>query len=283
MLNFIKFDISKLFKMKSFWFTLFLMGAVTFGLMMLESSQFSTSYEEYKEQQTARNEENRKEGLPVFDIMPEEEFNKTNEDIKNSMTISSNINGIAYLAILAGYIFFAVFVGNDFSSGYLKNMLSIKGAKWKWITSKIFVAIVFAIATFIVGALVGVAGELKSGQFLQPIDFGNLGIFLGLHILMMIIIMLLNVALILLFQNKGTVTVISTLMGMGLHVQLLSKFGELLNFNIVEKLYSSKYQAMGLVFDGQLTSALITGLITFAILYLFNRWYVYRIDFKFEH
>lgn len=283
MLNFIKFDICKLFKMKSFWFTLFLMGAVTFGLMMLESSQLNISYEEYKEHQISVNEDSKKEGLPVFDIMPEEEYNKTNEDIKNSMTISSNINSIAYLAILAGYIFFAAFVGNDFSSGYLKNMLSIKGAKWKWITSKIFIAIAFAIATFIVGALVGVASELKAGQLLQPLNLGNLAIFLGLHILMMVIIMLLNISLILLFQNKGTVTVISTLIGMGLHVQLLSKLGDLLNFNIVEKLYSSKYQAMGLVFDGQLTNALISGIITVAILYLFNRWYVYRIDFKFEH
>lgn len=283
MLNFIKFDISKLLKMKSFWFTLFLMGSLIFALMMLESSELNTSYEDYKKQQIATNEESKKNNLPTFDIKPEEEYNNMNAKIKESMTISSNIPSVAYLAIMAGYIFFAIFVGNDFTSGYLKNMLSIKGAKWKWVTSKIFVAIAFALATFIVGVIVGIASEIRADQFLQPINFAKLAIFFGLHSLMMIIIMMLNVGLMLLIQSKGAVTVISTLMGMGLHVQLLGKLGEVLNFNIIEKLYSSKYQAMGLAFEGQLTNALIAGAITFAILYLFNRFYVYRIDFKFEH
>ncbi|MBG9979730.1 hypothetical protein HZY91_01630 [Facklamia sp. DSM 111018] len=285
MLNFIKFDLRKMFRMKGFWLSVLFFIALLGLNLTLDHNQYNMDYDQYYQTQTRNNEkaaENEGSGFQI-EIVDEETYNQQQKALKEGMRFDPFILNSFTLTSVVCYIFFGLFVSNDFSSGYLKNILSIGGAKWKWITSKIVVASVLTLCLFILQILGGLVSEIISEQFLSTISFTGILGQLALNILLSILIMLLNITSILLSQSKVTTMIISSLFAMGVHLQLLTQIGKLLNIDIVGQFLSSRLQVMGYDFEGQFLPALLTGLTAFTLLYLFNRWYVYRIDFKFDH
>ncbi|UUX34939.1 hypothetical protein [Fundicoccus culcitae] len=290
MLNFIRFDIKKLFLMRGFWIALIIFVLFCGMTLIIDSMDYHATFEDYQTSQTALNEMAENEGSgdirieveSTQNLLTEEEYLIYKEQLRERMTITDFSLSSYGITIVIAYIFFALFVGNDFSSGYLKNMLALRGAKWKWVTSKIVVAVVFNLVMYLVALGFGVLYEISAGQFPAAINLGHLVLNFLLYSLLFILIMLLNVALLLIFQSKVTIMVVSTLLSMGLHINILNQIGNLTGLDLTSYFYSIRLQNMGMDYQGLIIPALVSGLISFLLLYSFNRWYVYRVDFKFE-
>ena len=292
MLNFIRFDVSKFFKSKAIWMCIFFLtiflSIVTF-VQVKDSGQSYSDYQlDYQSQEAEIKEEKDKDATirvhrELAPLMSEEEFNDLQADLKNSMTISNVFFENYSILTIFAFIFFALFVGNDFSTGYLKNMLAIQGAKWKWVTSKMVVAITFFVIMSLVILGFGLVNEVLSQQFLADNPWKDHLILFLPQVLLFMIIMQFAVALILLTQSKVTTIVIATLFGMGLHSQLLNFIGQSIGIDLVSKLYSSQLLSMGQAYHDNYFEVLLIGLIYLSVLYIFNRWYIYKVDFKFDH
>lgn len=294
MLNFVRFDLSKMLRMKSLWITLFIFNLFLGIITYVNYHEISMTYEEYSQQMRLQEEGDQEESSDngtkvevelILEslVMDEASFNVRKDEIKESMTFDRFVlDNFAPILIFA-YIYLAIFVSGDFSSGYLKNMLAIRGAKQKWLAAKLITALVFHIILIANHMVFGLINELISGQFLIKISWmDHLTIFLP-QVVMLVIIMMLVTAVLLLSQSRVTTIVFATLLGMGLHGQILNFLGQSLNLDLVQQLYSSQLMVMGTNFADHLLPVLIRGALMILGLYLFNSWRIYRMDFKFEH
>lgn len=282
MLNFIRFDLKKLFSLKSLWVTLFIFVSLLAVTSFITIRETQTPYEEYLlinelEYQVSETEES----TPVAMTREQYETNQemSYENLNMSQFTLDNLSAVQLFA----HVFFAIYLGLDFSSGYMKNMLALKGAKRSWILSKISVAIMFSILTFVILLGAGVIIEVMSGQWASPIQWDLLiQSFVGVTILNVLIIAILTF-IALTFQSRISLVVIATLMATGIHHNILNLFGNVIGVDFTPYLYSMQFFQWAINGIGDYLTVIGMGLI-YVIVFLGLSWLtIYRIDFDFEH
>lgn len=289
MLNFIRFDMKKLFKMKATWVTLLMVAAFMALGTFIEHYSYSQTYEAYE---TSMTKETKSDNVGVIvevqqsndqPLMSKEEFQALKEAERKDLSMQKNIIRFFPASMIFVYILIAIFIGNDYSSGYLKNMLAIKGARWKWVTSKLAVAglIFFMVELIIIGF--SYLDARLAGQLGQAIAWKELLPAIGMHALLVFVIFSLLVTLSLAVQSKTSLIVVATLMGMGLHLQIIRMLDDGLHLKLSDLVFSNKVMAIGQAGSQLNWQTGMMGLGYVLVLYLISRWLVYRIDFKFEH
>lgn len=289
MLNFIRFDMKKLFKMKATWVTLLMVAAFMALGTFIEHYSYSQTYEAYE---TSMTKETKSDNVVVVvevqqsndqPLMSKEEFQAMKEAERKDLSMQKNIIRFFPASMIFVYILIAIFIGNDFSSGYLKNMLAIKGARWKWVTSKFAVAalIFFMVELIIIGF--SYFDAKLAGQLGQAIVWKELLSAIGMQAILVLVIFSFLVTLSLILQSKTSIIVIATLMGMGLHLQIIKMLDDGLKLKLSDMVLSNKVMAIGMAGTQLTWQTVAMGLMYILGLYILSRWLVYRIDFKFEH
>lgn len=289
MLNFIRFDMKKLFKMKATWVTLLMVAAFMALGTFIEHCSYSQTYEAYE---TSMTKETKSDNVVVVvevqqsndqPLMSKEEFQAMKEAERKDLSMQKNIIRFFPASMIFVYILIAIFIGNDFSSGYLKNMLAIKGARWKWVTSKFAVAalIFFMVELIIIGF--SYFDAKLAGQLGQAIVWKELLSAIGMQAILVLVIFSFLVTLSLILQSKTSIIVIATLMGMGLHLQIIKMLDDGLKLKLSDMVLSNKVMAIGMAGTQLTWQTVAMGLMYILGLYILSRWLVYRIDFKFEH
>lgn len=289
MLNFIRYDIRRMFKSKGLWLGLLIINLFLALMTFINYHEVQQTYADYQQEAMKQSQPDEQSGLVIErsteggQIKTEEEFLANQAEVKASMTFDRFVIDNFPMVIVFAYIYLANFVAADFSSGFLKNMLPLSGAKWKWLLAKIVSVACFYPVLLLNNMIFAVINELLSGQFMTQIHWRDHLQLILPQLSLLMIICLLSVMVMLFSQNKVTTIVIATLMGMGLHTQLLTIIENSLGIDLVNQLYSSQLLQMGTQFEGQILPLLIRGLIMILLLYLFNYWQIYRMDFNFEH
>ncbi|MGF3067399.1 hypothetical protein [Facklamia sp. P12934] len=289
MVNFIRFDSYKLLHMKATWITLLILSLIFSLLTYGGYVTTHKSYEDYQLSMTSK--ETNEEGnfkleiksMQEGEILTEEEYETSIQEEKKAYRFSDSLIANYSLSLLFVYILSAVFIESDFSSGYLKNMLAIKGAKWKWMTSKLFVALLIFFIFQVVCIAFSVLMAGVTGQLELPIYWQDHLALLLPQALMYLIIMSVTVTLSLLLQSKAAIIVLACLVGTGFHNQIIGFIGDIVGLDLTKQLFSNKLMSMGPNYSEQAMSVVSMGVVYLLVLYLLNRWYIYRIDFKFEH
>ncbi|UPQ86456.1 hypothetical protein M0R79_03530 [Ignavigranum ruoffiae] len=289
MLNFIRYDIRRMFNSKGLWLGLLIINLFLALMTFINYHEVQQTYADYQQEAMNQSQPDEQSGLVIErsmeggQIMTEEEFLANQAEVKASMTFDRFVIDNFPMVIVFAYIYLANFVAADFSSGFLKNMLPLSGAKWKWLLAKIVSVACFYPVLLLNNMIFAVINELLSGQFMTQIHWRDHLQLILPQLSLLMIICLVSVMVMLFSQNKVTTIVIATLMGMGLHTQLLTIIENSLGIDLVQQLYSSQLLQMGTQFEGQILPLLIRGLIMILLLYLFNYWQIYRMDFNFEH
>ena len=289
MLNFIRYDIRRMFNSKGLWLGLLIINLFLALMTFINYHEVQQTYADYQQEAMNQSQPDEQSGLVIErsteggQIMTEEEFLANQAEVKASMIFDRFVIDNFPMVIVFAYIYLANFVAADFSSGFLKNMLPLSGAKWKWLLAKIVSVACFYPVLLLNNMIFAVINELLSGQFMTQIHWRDHLQLILPQLSLLMIICLVSVMVMLFSQNKVTTIVIATLMGMGLHTQLLTIIENSLGIDLVQQLYSSQLLQMGTQFEGQILPLLIRGLIMILLLYLFNYWQIYRMDFNFEH
>ncbi|MGY4105157.1 hypothetical protein ACWOA0_05985 [Ignavigranum ruoffiae] len=289
MLNFIRYDIRRMFNSKGLWLGLLMINLFLALMTFINYHEVQQTYADYQQEAMNQSQPDEQSGLVIErsteggQIMTEEEFLANQAEVKASMIFDRFVIDNFPMVIVFAYIYLANFVAADFSSGFLKNMLPLSGAKWKWLLAKIVSVACFYPVLLLNNMIFAVINELLSGQFMTQIHWRDHLQLILPQLSLLMIICLVSVMVMLFSQNKVTTIVIATLMGMGLHTQLLTIIENSLGIDLVQQLYSSQLLQMGTQFEGQILPLLIRGLIMILLLYLFNYWQIYRMDFNFEH
>lgn len=282
MLNFIRFDLKKLMSLKSLWVTLLIFISLLAITSFITVREPHTSYEEYLlvHELESQGMENRESTSSAMTSEEYESYQQMSiENLNISQFAFENLSAIQIFA----HVFFAIYLGMDFSSGYMKNMLALKDAKRSWILSKVFVAIMFSILSFALLLGMGAIVEVIGGQWLSPIQWGRLGqAFIGVATLNILIISILTF-IVLILQSRVALVVIATLMATGIHHNILNLIGDLIGLDFTPYVFSMQFLQWVMNRTDNYLTILSMGLI-YIVSFLGMSWVTaYRIDYDLEH
>lgn len=290
MLNFIRYDIRRMFKSRGLWLGLLIMNLFFALMTFISYHEINKTYEDYREEVISQEQGQEQSGVVIerttdgdSQLMTEEEYLANQASLKADMTFDRFVINNFPVVIIFAYIYFANFIIGDFSSGFLKNMLPLAGARWKWLLAKAVVVACFYPIILLNNMIFALINEFVSGQFLTQIHWSDHLQLVLPQLCLFIIISLFLVMVMLFSQNKVTTMVIATLMGVGFHTQILTLLDNNFGFDLVGQLYSSCLLQMETHFEGQLIPLLMRGLVYILALAIVNYWQIYRMDFSFEH
>ena len=298
MLNFIRFDIKKLMKMTAFWIFLLLMLSIPLLASVLGYSG-DVSYKEYSEnydrlyETTLENKKKLENGAggginivvsaqpsdlePKMDEASYEKYRLT--EVENARFDKSTATQLVACSSFS-WIIFAIFIANDFSTGYIKNILSIKGARSKYVLSKIWAAVASTCVSFIFAMLYGLGMIFTSKQSILATDWKKLLIVFVLAMIFQLIAMVTTVLIILITQSRTGTIVIGTLLAMGILRQIFALFSDWLNFDLSKILYSAQIQTIDEVLSKQTIIVVVYGLVLVVVFSVLNLLLVRKMDLK---
>lgn len=99
-------------------------------------------------------------------------------DVEALVQVPTNQVSVAHLMVV---IVLALFAAKDYATGYLKNLLSLRGMKTKWLASKVVIALVISVLFYLVTLAAAVTGSLALGNP-AAFDAGLLAGYFGVHI-----------------------------------------------------------------------------------------------------
>lgn len=210
-----------------------------------------------------------------------DEFHDYQEEQRQSVTLKNSMDSFFSLIVVIFAISFSLHVSNDFSSGYLKNMLSIRSARKKWLGSKIALSLVlyslyFILVLFVsLGIVHVVQGGLPATEYGYQLKLFCLGALYILIFAMLILFVLLYT------QNKVAAIVFAILTAMGLPVSLVQLLDGLLKTHLKTYLYSQQLLHFQIYPESSLTTLLIIGAVSLLVPYLMNRRRISHMDFVF--
>lgn len=294
MINFLRFDFSKLSRMPAFYIFIFVTFCF-FNVMNLVFYSGNQSYEDYKQQYEQNHQEtaddknqndNFEFSLNYYDdgqaLLTEEEFQIQQDLINQSYAFDQTLytDMMNYMAL--GIIFFAIFVANDFSTGYLKNLLSLSGARWKWVCSKIPLALIFGVICLILSVLSGLMSHVVSINESISINWHDFFIYFVLMEIGLVLGMAGISFIILWTQNKTTTIVIGSIIGMGIYQQVLQVLSRLSGLDFTDLSYASQVGQLGFELDGAIWPVILQGLIGILLLWGLNLYRSHKMDFNFS-
>lgn len=226
MLNFLRADLWKVFRGKSFYVITIALIIVMFVVGYVFEMTTRVPYGEYKIAQEKWIEIKIEEGAKV---QSEEEYNleqiaqRESMNAKFYLAIIPSQPGLFYLAFV---LFMTLFILQYYKRGYLKNILNIPQAKGKWIASKFMVSAITAslYTALIILAACGL-GLWKTGvigvSFKEMATFflAQLGTLMGLSAI--------QIFLVLLFQQSLPAVLIGIALAMNMQAIVLGLFDNL--------------------------------------------------------
>lgn len=297
MLSFIRYDFKKLFMMRALpiFFILVLLPTVILSALEYYQGygqsydQYEVSYEEQlRDHQESQNsdQEMEEDGLHISVVHPGEKMDEATyqaaqAEAKESLSLDqSSFDTMIYLAPLA-IVFFAIFIGNDFSSGFLKNLLSLKDARRNWVLAKIPTALVFGLIVLLASLAFGLYTHVMAGLAWKNLEWTSLFLqFIMLELYLVITILLANL-LALLSQSKSLTIVMGLLIGSGMIHSLLVTIGSYFDLNLNHLFFLRRMEAIGLEADKGFFSLALLGGVYLIILLSLNLIRIKRMDFKF--
>lgn len=292
MLNFLAFDLRKLFISKGFWTTILFMmiGCGIAGALMVYSA--NESYENFQNmmEEQAEMEAEENEGAIQFSIETEDpnaninasQYNLAQTALRETMRVGYFVTFLYSMLSVLFSIYIAIFLGNDFSSGFLKNMLAIKGAKWKWVTAKLGIAIVLMTILFAILTAGGAIVEYLVHDSLT-VNWAFIGKIYGLSLILAMIITMVSVAILLITQSKVMTIIMNILMSLGVHASILGLIDQFTRTSMRDALYTKQFAEYRMDGSIDIVPIIILGFVYIIVLYIFNRIYIQRMDFNFEH
>lgn len=165
MLNYIRADLGRLFRGKSLYIIILALFLLMLTVGLAYEMTTRISYEDYLEPQEGML---KIEPSTQLSVQSREEYERDQAEQRQQMTgafylsILSSQPGIFYLAFS---LFFSLFLLQDYTRGYLKNILNIPRAKTKWILSKMSLSLLSGL--IYLGLMIVLAcglGLWKTGQ-----------------------------------------------------------------------------------------------------------------------
>lgn len=221
MFNMIRSDLRRLMRTRSLYVSMLFMGIVI--LMSAYSVWRASQYDisaliELAEQQTGQDLSHAEAPLALARSMGVDPGALLRSRTTPAALVS--IPFTARLPVLFSAIFAALFMGRDIQTGYMKNLITIRGFRTKWFVSKALAAAI-AIALMYASLFVfSFFGTLVLGNPFAP-DMAALLPFLGAHYLACLAMAAAVFAALLLTQNKTGALVLGIVLSSGIHAVLL--------------------------------------------------------------
>lgn len=303
MLNFIRFDIAKMFRTRSFYIIIGIVSVLNLAWVAIalnlgygqDYSDYRQKYSQHVEQYAAQQErEAQEEGQsdtnslsiafslapPDEELMDEGTYKVVQEEFLKAFRLDRSTIGQLARLTTGAWIFFAIFLGNDFSSGYLKNLLTMEGSRRKWLFSKIITALVFGLVCFVVSLILGVGIAAYAGVLGHPIHYTHLlGEFL-LYELYFVLIMAVTSLFVLFSQSKTVTVILAVLMSVDIFQQGVQAIGSWFHLDLSKYLYSKALAEISFDWTSFPWSVLALAAVYILAIYLINQFKVQRMDFR---
>lgn len=152
----------------------------------------------------------------------------------------------------------AGFISKDHQTGYLKNLLCIRGMREKWLVSKLLVTGLGAIMIYAAYAAASALAVLLYGNPLQ-VAWGEAAGYLGLHLTVDLALFAVICLCVAIWQSRTVAVVVAMLLSFNLQaiLYLLIDQFRLFSFNLRE--WGMMGQASRLRLSGSLTSFILEG------------------------
>lgn len=267
MLNFIRADLWKLFRARSFYLTMVFVLAAMLLMGFLVDTTTRIDYETYLEMQEKQT------GIKISTeekVEGEEEYMAYQEKVRDTMktpfflSIITSESGVLYMAFS---VFISLFALLDYKRGYMKNILAIPGSKQKWILSKLSVAAVSAIP-FLLLILLGATtyGYLKTGEIGYTMK--ELIPFMGGQFIALMTIAAIQLLLITLFQSTLPTLILGLIFAKDIHSLIYNLIDNtnVLPFSMVGNAFWTKVYKLTLVTTEQVPSIIFHGILLCVVL-----------------
>ncbi|WP_195854026.1 hypothetical protein [Aerococcus tenax] len=297
MLNFIRFDLRKMFKSPALYviiFLMFLAGGI--GYHVTQHYGYGQSYQAYKQKQDqaqAKYEKNRTKQADdqagiEFEPAPtptlnEESYQVLHQEAYGNFKIDRAAWSFMMNMAKCSWIFFVLFLGLDFSSGYLKNLLPLENARRSWLFAKFGLALTYGLLSLLLGLVFGTITHYLSGQAFTNLDFLTLGKHFILVECLLLMIMAICSSITLLSQSRTVSVLIGALISVGMLSSLIAFIGEWLQLPLAKWLFFIRYEGIEFSQSGQFLGLLTLALSQIILVTLFNYHRIERMDFHFDH
>ncbi|AXY26261.1 hypothetical protein CL176_09780 [Suicoccus acidiformans] len=278
MLNFIQFDLKKMVRTRALWVLIGLMVVFTSLSAISDSNALKNSnYEEYK-QETLQRIEKQKEseennsGIVVSsgpeEVVDEATYDALMEQTKESLSFEPSTLYMMQNMVMIAWIFFAFFVGNDWSSGYIKNLLTLDGARRNWVTSKIVSGLAYGVLTLAISLAYGAFTHMISGQDAWTVDVGNLASHFLLNEIYIVIAALVVSLAQLLTQSKTATVIVAFFLSSNMMNSIAQLISSWVKVDLTPYLYSVAYRNLGIDIDmAKIWSVVLLGLAYIVVTY----------------
>lgn len=295
MINFLRFDLQKMLGMPAFYIYFILMFALAavLGPLLYNGDQsyqdYYDNYQQFQQSQDAKDEEgnnfeftlNRyEESLPLMD---EDSFQTYQKELNESYRFDQITYQFMMTMMDFSIIFFAIFVCNDFSSGYFKNLLSLSGCRWKWVLSKVGLALVFGLIALVFAVI---SGAINHGISIQPsfsIHWARLFTHFAIMQVGLVIAMLLVSLIILLIQNRTLTILIATLIAMRIQATVLIYLSQKTKLDFSSLSYVLTAEDLGFGLEGSVSHLFLLGMTYILVLLALSLLRSRKMDFQFSH
>ncbi|AEA00361.1 MULTISPECIES: ATP synthase F0 subunit A [Aerococcus] len=298
MLNFMRFDLKKMFKSPAFYIGfIFIFALGIFGTHVSQQSGYGQPYELYRETQEKRQAENeekqareRSDDQAGLEISPapsptldEETYQALQEEHYANYKLDRACWGFMVNMTKYSWVFFALFLGLDFFSGYLKNLLPLEKARQSWLFSKLGLALTYGLISLWLGLVFGTLTTFMSGQDFTGLDFISLAKHFVLIECLLVFIMALTSTIILLSQSRTVSVVFAILISLGLLASLLGALSNLVDLSLGEWIYSIRYQSLDFKETEPILPLLCLAFSQILLVSAFNNYRIQKMDFHFGY
>lgn len=213
MMGLLRMDLRRLFKTRSFYFTML------WALLIL--AIFATAGWFFADEALRSMGDQTIMGLPADQMIREA------RKMFNVSRFSSFFMGAPSLMHLLLVTFGAGFLAKDHQTGYFKNLLCLRGMRTKWLLSKV-VTLLVAGAVFYLALIAGsTAATLLFGNT-PHIDVAQLGTFFGLHLITDMALFMVTAAVVAFFQSRTAAVMAAMVLGFNMQAiiyMLLDQIG----------------------------------------------------------
>ncbi|MDK6371799.1 ABC transporter permease subunit [Aerococcus urinae] len=297
MLNFIRFDLKKMLKSPALYVIIclmFLIGGI--GYHVTQRYGYGQDYQVYKQKQDQDHANYEKKATKPADEQAGIEFEpapsptldeETYQVFHQEAYANFKVDRAAWSFMMNmakfAWIFFVLFLGIDFSSGYLKNLLPLGNARRSWLFAKFAVALAYGALSLLLGLAFGPITHYLSGQAFSNLDFLALGKHFILVECLLLTIMAICSLITLLSQSRTVSVLIGALVSVGMLSSLISFIGQWLQLPLAKWLFFIRYEGIDFGQSGQFLELLLLALSQIILVTLFNYQRIHKMDFHFDH
>lgn len=247
MFNIIKSEIKRLFKSKGFWFSLIIFILIyTICIFMQVSAQESGAFSS-------------------TNSAPEPGFYISIDIVVKSLNSYATMFGHSFGALILG-IYLAIFVCNEYSSGYIKNIATLSNGRLAVIISKIVVA---AFIDLIIILLCYGIGFILGNLLIDGFVIESIGIILkssAVMFVMSLALFSLVIAITTVFRNRVAGIILVLLISSGMLQPFFTSLFDLVNLSFLsEYTLSSLFLNSALVKENEFVKVILTSFLYIVI------------------